>query len=128
MMESLQKGPRAPTHSEVKRVVGPPSEKLSRHFWHEVMKTKEHLSHVATLAALFTTLGLQLAIAQSPAAFVMTDQPGYQPGKTVLITGGGFQAGEIVALQVLRTDIQVCPSPGHQPWEVVADDTGAVAA
>lgn len=94
------------------------------------MKTKLHCFVTAMVATIITALGLQLALAQTPdpAAFVTTDQPGYQPGGTVHITGGGFQAGETVALQVLRTDTEICPSPGHAPWEVVADDTGAIVA
>ena len=94
------------------------------------MKTKLHRLITARVATFIAALGLQLALAQTPdpAAFVATDQPGYQPGGIVMITGGGFQAGETVSLQVLRTDGTNCPSPQHESWTVVADETGAIQA
>ena len=94
------------------------------------MKTKLHRLITARVATFIAALGLQLALAQTPdpAAFVATDQPGYQPGGIVMITGGGFQAGETVSLQVLRTDGTNCLSPQHGSWTVVADETGAIQA
>lgn len=92
------------------------------------MKLKECLLPVTSLTVFITAVSLQFTLAQSPEpAYVMTDQPGYQLGGVVLITGGGFQAGETVALQVLRTDGTNCPTPEHQAWAVVSDETGAIS-
>jgi hypothetical protein len=65
------------------------------------------------LTALVLGVSLQLGVAQTPdpIAVVTTDQPGYQPGETVL-------------LQIARGDGTACPFPGHEPWPVVADETG----
>lgn len=69
------------------------------------------------LTALVLGVSLQLGVAQTPdpIAVVTTDQPGYQPGNTVNITGNGFQPGETVLLQVARGDGSACPFPGHEP-------------
>jgi uncharacterized protein YfaS (alpha-2-macroglobulin family) len=50
---------------------------------------------------------------------VSTDKPDYAPGETVVITGSGWQAGEIVSLTIVESD-------GDQPWNttVAADASG----
>ena len=59
-------------------------------------------------------------------ATVKTDLDDYPPGSTAIITGTGFQPGEVVELHVhhavgdsLGTDPQ-----NHQPWFVTADSLG----
>src|SRR5436190_6706947 len=63
-------------------------------------------------------------------AAVSTDQLDYPPGSTVIITGTGFQAGEIVTLQVLHTlaNGDNDTSPAHQPWTVTADSLGNISS
>src|SRR5947207_2133613 len=51
-------------------------------------------------------------------ATVVTDKLDYAPGQTAIITGSDFQPGEVVQLQVLRTDGQPDYPEGNQPWQV----------
>src|SRR5258707_13288188 len=53
-----------------------------------------------------------------------TDQLDYGLGSTAFITGNGFTAGETVQVQVLHTDGTPNNAPDHDPWLVVADDSG----
>src|SRR4026207_217500 len=55
-----------------------------------------------------------------------SDQADYPPGSTVILTGTGFQAGEMVTLQVLHDTIlgDNDESSAHQPWTVLADPNG----
>ena len=59
-----------------------------------------------------------------PSATISTNLPDYAPGSTALFTGSGFQAGEIVDLQVLHTDSVPNTGPGQVPWQAQADSTG----
>ena len=65
---------------------------------------------------------LRLANALEPIVF--TDKPNYQPGETVLITGSGFAAIEIVTLQVVHADGMDEGGSGHEPWNVMTDEFG----
>src|SRR5439155_1833845 len=56
-------------------------------------------------------------------ASVWTDKLDYPPGSTAVINGSGFQAGEVVQLQVLRTDGVPDYAEGNQPWQVRDGDT-----
>jgi hypothetical protein len=60
--------------------------------------------------------------------WVLTDKPDYAVGETVNITGGGWQPGETVQLQVLHTDGITNNAPEHIPWDVVADTSGRIAS
>src|SRR5207244_320489 len=51
-------------------------------------------------------------------ALVTTDKQDYVPGDTAVITGTGYAAGEVVQLQVTRTDGQPDFPNGNLPWEV----------
>src|SRR5437016_1933928 len=93
--------------------------------WNSQMKTQ------LLLVSLLTLLAPGLALAQDatppPAPTVTTDQADYPPGSTVYITGTGFAPGETVTCQVLHVDATVTDndtSTAHQPWDVVADDSG----
>src|SRR6266536_1090689 len=56
-------------------------------------------------------------------ASVWVDKPDYGPGSTAIINGSGFQAGEVVQLQVVRTDGQPDYPGGDLPWQVKDGDT-----
>src|SRR5205823_6138427 len=55
-------------------------------------------------------------------ASVWVDKPDYVPGSTAIINGSGFQAGEVVQLQVVRTDGQPDYPSGNLPWQVKEGD------
>jgi CheY-like chemotaxis protein len=69
---------------------------------------------------------------------VKTDKNDYAPGETAVITGTGFQAGEVVTLQVVHTEgaeeviddqhthIET-EGEGHEPWDVTADASGSIS-
>jgi hypothetical protein len=57
-------------------------------------------------------------------ASVTTDQSDYPPGSTATINGSGFQPGETVELQVLRTDLPENSGPEHVPWLVTNGASG----
>jgi hypothetical protein len=57
-------------------------------------------------------------------ASIGTDKFDYQPGETVLITGSGFQPGELVNLEVNHLDHR---EDGHGPFFSVANDNGDVS-
>src|SRR5262249_52213820 len=59
-------------------------------------------------------------------ASVWLDKPDYAPGSTAVINGSGFQAGEVVQLQVVRTDGQPDYPAGNLPWQVKDGDTSFV--
>lgn len=59
---------------------------------------------------------------------IATDKTDYPIGATVVITGTGWQAGEVVTLQV--TDDLSPTDPNHEahaPWTVIADANGNVS-
>jgi hypothetical protein len=58
----------------------------------------------------------------APAAAVWTDKPDYAPGTTAIIGGSGFQVGETVQMQVLRTDGVPDYPDGNLPWQVQDGD------
>ncbi|MGZ4044446.1 MAG: MBG domain-containing protein, partial [Bacteroidia bacterium] len=55
-----------------------------------------------------------------------TDKPDYPPGDTAIITGTGFQPGEIVTMQVLHAVADSIPDTGqdHFQWYVAVDSLG----
>ena len=57
-------------------------------------------------------------------ASVTTDQSDYPPGYTATINGSGFQPGETVELQGLRTDLPENSGPEHAPLLVMNDASG----
>jgi hypothetical protein len=57
-------------------------------------------------------------------ASVTTDQSDYPPGSTATINGSGFQPGETVELQGLRTDLPKNSGPEHVPWLVTNGASG----
>jgi hypothetical protein len=61
-------------------------------------------------------------------AWVRTDKWDYQPGETAQISGGGFQPGESVMLQVVHTnpDSYDPDKSAHLPWPVAADSSGGI--
>ena len=85
------------------------------------MNTNTKLRMVLPLLAAFLAF---LGAWTASAATVTTDQSDYPPGSTVNITGAGFEPGEQVQLQVLRTDIDENSGPEHDPWQVTADANG----
>ncbi|MDB6018143.1 MAG: hypothetical protein JWR19_2632 [Pedosphaera sp.] len=82
------------------------------------------LLYVCLLLVTFGLFCQSVANAQTNVPSVVTDQSDYAPGSTATISGSGFQAGEVVQLQVLRTDIPDPDGPEHQPWQVTADENG----
>src|SRR5262245_27612795 len=61
-----------------------------------------------------------------PSAVVWTDKPDYSPGSTAIMAGSGFQVGETVQLQVLRTDGVPDYAEGNVPWQVKDGDTSFI--
>src|SRR5262245_53442606 len=59
-----------------------------------------------------------------PSASLWTDKPDYAPGATALISGSGFQVGETVQLQVVRTDGVADSPPGNAAWQVTDGGSG----
>src|SRR5262245_40649736 len=57
-------------------------------------------------------------------ATLLTDKPDYSPGDTAVITGSGFEVGETIQLQVVRTDGVSDYPPGNQPWQVTDGGDG----
>jgi hypothetical protein len=57
-------------------------------------------------------------------ASVTTDQSDYPPGSTATINGSGFQPGETVELQELRTDLSENSGPEHALSLVMNDASG----
>jgi sarcosine oxidase gamma subunit len=60
-----------------------------------------------------------------PSATLMSDHLDYAPGSTATLTGSGFAAGEMVDLQVVRTDGGSGAAGDFTPWHVVANAHGA---
>ena len=87
------------------------------------------LSKSGIFAVVFLMANLFFAGATF-AQTITTDQADYAPGSTATITGSGFQAGEIVTLQVLHVDANgdnlSSPTGAHAPWTVEADANGEV--
>ncbi|MGZ3953940.1 MAG: YDG domain-containing protein, partial [Flavisolibacter sp.] len=82
-------------------------------------------SKALILAIIFFAFSFS-AIAQ---ATLHTDSSDYHPGSTVIITGSGFTPSETVVLQVTHvTDGNNETSSAHTPWNVVADESGNIAA
>ena len=86
---------------------------------------------------IFTRLTLAFILFLSLPAFkvqgqatIQTDLLDYPPGSTAIITGTGFQPGEIVTLQVVHVDGDSLGTDPqyHQPFTAVADDSGNVAS
>src|SRR4051794_38884220 len=70
-----------------------------------------------------SVLGLeQLEARTLLSASVWLNKPDYIPGSTAVINGSGFQAGETVQLQVVRTDGQPDYPGGNLPWQVKDGD------
>ncbi len=63
-----------------------------------------------------TVAGALAPVAFSRIAVIGTDKYDYQPGETVVITGGGFRGSEFVTLQVLHTS-GLNDSAAHLPFE-----------
>ncbi len=59
-------------------------------------------------------------------ATVSTDKLHYEPGETVNISGSGFRPHERVTLQVRHHDQRQEVGPGYDPWDVYADNDGAI--
>ena len=59
---------------------------------------------------------------------VATDQTDYAPGSTAIISGGGYQPGDAITLQVVHTDGNPDVSPANDPWTVTADDSGNISS
>ena len=57
-------------------------------------------------------------------ASVTTDQSDYPPDSTATINGSGFQPGETVELQALRTDLPENSGPEHAPWLITNGASG----
>ena len=74
-----------------------------------------------------TVAGALAPVAFSRIAVIGTDKYDYQPGETVVITGGGFRGGEFVTLQVLHTS-GLNDSAAHLPFEVRANEAGEIKA
>ncbi|MBK5284882.1 MAG: HYR domain-containing protein, partial [Bacteroidia bacterium] len=53
-----------------------------------------------------------------------TDQSDYPPGATAYLTGTGFWANEIVAIEVNHADGTPDTGAEHEPWYVTADGNG----
>src|SRR5262245_42041515 len=77
-----------------------------------------------TRASLPVLACLLLASAVSAQATLATDKPDYAPGETAVLTGGGFEAFELVTLQVLHADGTPAIGADHDPWDVQADGAG----
>ena len=60
--------------------------------------------------------------------WVATDQTDYAPGSTAIISGGGYQPGDAITLQVVHTDGNPDVSPANDPWTVTADDSGNISS
>ena len=58
--------------------------------------------------------------------FVQTDKTDYQPGDTVLITGGGFGPNEDLILQVVHANGDV-DGNGHAPFVTMSDPDGRIS-
>ncbi|MFL5340441.1 MAG: beta strand repeat-containing protein, partial [Gemmataceae bacterium] len=58
-----------------------------------------------------------------PSATILTNQLDYAPGSTAIITGSGFQPGESVHLEVLRSDGTVEGTPDN-PWTITDGGQG----
>ena len=76
---------------------------------HDALLTSTR-SPIAVLCSLLAGF-LVCSLSTAWAATVTTDKPDYPPGSTAIITGTGFQPGEIVQCQVLRIDINENSGP-----------------
>src|SRR6266498_66394 len=65
----------------------------------------------------------QLEERMVPSASIWTDKPDYAPGSTAVINGSGFQVGEAVHLEVLRTD-GVVEGGSDNPWTITDGGAG----
>ena len=85
-----------------------------------------------TSGTLFFTFFLFLNVYLSFAQTVTTDKDDYPPGGTVIISGSGWNEGEIVTLKVLHEgepgDNTTSPSGAHAPWEIIADADGNISS
>src|SRR2546421_1900218 len=84
-----------------------------------ILRTRTGLAALAVGVALMTAAFFSLP-AQASAATVRTDQTDYSPGETVIITGSGWQPGEMVSL-LIHEDPTVC---SDRVFYGVADDKG----
>src|SRR5207249_11973538 len=57
-------------------------------------------------------------------ATLLTNKADYAPGETAVITGSGFEVGETIQLQVVRTDGIPDYPAGNQPWQVIDGGNG----
>ncbi|WP_395048814.1 hypothetical protein, partial [Flavobacterium sp.] len=87
---------------------------------------KTFLRKFGIFAIVFVMANLFFSSAAFGQATVSTDLLDYPPGATAIITGAGFQPGEIVELHVEHADgdpLGIDPQY-HVPWEVAADSNG----
>jgi hypothetical protein len=77
--------------------------------------SKPHRSHRMTVEHLEDRV--------VPSTSVWTDKPDYAPGSTAVINGSGFQVGEAVHLEVLRSD-GVAEGGPDNPWTVTDGGAG----
>src|SRR5688572_23853180 len=73
-------------------------------------------------AFLFTLILSAGFFASANAQTLSSNQFGYAPGDTAILTGTGFQANETVTVQVVNADGS--PNSNDAPYNVVADATG----
>lgn len=95
-------------------------------------------SSLSSVSHAFFGTTSTVSSAVTMAATVTTNKNDYAPGETAIITGTGFQAGEVVTLQVVHTDGTeevvndqynhiVTDGEGHEPWNVTADANGSIS-
>src|SRR5216117_2271329 len=77
-------------------------------------------------AFLFTLLLSAGMLASANAQTLTSNQFGYAPGETAYLSGTGFQASEVVTLQVVNANGS--PNSNDAPWAVTADASGNFSA
>jgi hypothetical protein len=80
----------------------------------------------------FTLIAVGASGATARASFnriasARTERTDYRPGETVVISGAGFQPGELVTLQVVQMSSLLDVS-SHAPFNVVSDANGNISA
>lgn len=73
---------------------------------------------------LVAVLLLSAMTAVASAQWLTQDRADYAPGETATLTGSGFAPGESVVLQVLHATATPDSGADHEPWPVVADESG----
>src|SRR4051812_18881037 len=74
---------------------------------------------------LFTILFASAISSQTLFAQTLaSDAAAYHASSQVTLNGSGFNANEIVEVQVLHSDSLINSSSAHQPWQVTADADG----